>query len=138
MSRAELAARQREVLDDLLAGRVPDGFDPAGSAMTTLVLHRKRSSAAVRAVPELRELDGWRERFHAWCATQPLEGCAHDDVRRFVDTLADAPDWLRLHAVYDGRRSLALVRVGPRRELLARLGTRVWRFSRRRSSRKGG
>jgi hypothetical protein len=131
VSRAELAARQREVLDDLLAGRVPAGFDPAGAAMTTTVLHRKRSSAAVGAAPELRELDRWRERFHAWCAVHPQEGCAHDDVRRFVEALDGEPDWRRLHEVYDGRRSLALVRVGGRRVLLVRTGTRVWRFTRR-------
>jgi hypothetical protein len=130
VSRAELAARQRAVLDDLLAGRVPAGFDAAGSALTTTVLHRKRSSAALRAVPELAELDGWRERFHAWCAAHPQEGCAHDDVRAFVASL-EPGDWTRLHEVYDGRRSLALVRVGRRRELVVRLGTRVWRYSRR-------
>jgi hypothetical protein len=131
VSRAALAVRQREVLDDLLAGRVPEGFDPAGAAMTTLVLHRKRSSVALAAAPELRKLDRWRERFHAWCAAHPQEGCAHDDVRRFVASLDDAHGWRRLHEVYDGRRRLALVRVADRRVLLVRSGARVWRFTRR-------
>jgi hypothetical protein len=135
VSRTALAARQREVLDDLLAGRVPEGFDPAGAAMTTLVLHRRRSSAALAAAPELRELDRWRERFHAWCAAHPQEGCAHDDVRRFAASPAVDADWRRLHEVYDGRRSLAWVRVGAGRELLVRFGTRVWRLSRKQRER---
>jgi hypothetical protein len=100
--REALAARQREVLDDLLAGRTPPGFDPRGSALTSRVLHAKRSGAALRAAPELTLLPGWRRRFHGWAAEHPQTGCAHDDVRAFVAFLGDEP-WVRAHEVYDGR-----------------------------------
>ena len=134
MSRAALAARQREVLDDLLAGRVPDGFDPAGSAATTRVLHRKRSAAARAACPEITELPDWRARFHAYAAEHPVDGCAHDDVRRFAASLPAADgDWVRLHEVHDGVRRTAWIRTAGRRVLLVRLGTTVFRLQRRKT-----
>jgi hypothetical protein len=64
--RDQLAARQREVLDDLLAGRTPPGFD---------------------AAPELDLLPDWRAHFHTWAAQHPQQGCAHDDVRDFLTTI---------------------------------------------------
>jgi len=132
-AREALAQRQRAVLDDLLAGRVPDGFDPVGSAATTRVLHRKRSAGAVHACPELAELPRWRDRFHAWAAAHPAQGCAHDDVRRFAQSLAVTdPDWVRLHEVHDGARRLAWIRIDGRHVLLVRLGTSVLRLTRRR------
>lgn len=106
MSRAALAVRQREVLDDLLAGRVPEGFAPVGARMTTRVLHAKRADAALAAAPELAWVPRWRPRFHAWAAAHPVQGCAHDDVRAFLASLDGA--WLRLHEVYDGRRRVTI------------------------------
>lgn len=127
--RDQLRARQHAVLDDLLAGRTPPDFEPRGTAMTTRVLHHKRSSAALHVAPELAELDGWRPLFHAWAGSHPLQGCAHDDVRAFVATLpATAADWVRLHEVYDGRRRAAFVRVRGGRALVVGLGRRVWRW----------
>jgi hypothetical protein len=131
--REQLAARQREVLHDLLAGRTPPGFDPAGTTATTRVLHHKRSSAAHHAAPELDLLPDWRGHFHAWAAQHPQQGCAHDDVRAFLTSI-DA-DWLRLHEVYEGRRRFALTRIAGRRVLTVGLGTQIWHIRRRTSKR---
>jgi hypothetical protein len=134
--REALAQRQREVLDDLLAGRVPAGFDPGGAAMTTRVLHRKRSSAVEKVAPEILELPGWPARFHAWAATSTPGSCGHDDLERFVATLdaEERRNWTALHDVMAGRRWLAWVRLGDPegRVLLVGVGPRVWRFARRR------
>lgn len=138
-TREALAARQRVVLNDLLAGRRPDGFDARGTAMTTRVLHRKRSDAALRAAEELELLPDWRSRFHAWAADQPQAGCAHDDVHAFVGQLRQhagasddgLADWLRLHEVYDGVRRLAWVRIDGRHTLAVGIGNTVWRLARR-------
>jgi hypothetical protein len=127
--REQLAARQREVLDDLLAGRTPPGFDAAGTTATTRVLHHKRSSAAEHAAPELDLLPDWRARFHTWAAQHPQQGCAHDDVRDFLTTIG--ADWLRLHEVYEGRRRLALTRIAGRRVLTVGLGSQIWHLTRR-------
>lgn len=127
--RDQLAARQREVLDDLLAGRTPPGFDAAGTTATTRVLHHKRSSAAHHAAPELDLLPDWRARFHAWAGQHAQQGCAHDDVRAFLATIG--ADWVRLHEVYDGRRRLALTRIDGRRVLTVGLGSQIWHLSRR-------
>ncbi|GGU25802.1 hypothetical protein GCM10007979_25760 [Nocardioides albus] len=131
--REQLAARQREVLDDLLAGRTPPGFDPAGTTATTRVLHHKRSSAAHNAAPELDQLPDWRARFHAWAAQHPQQGCAHDDVRAFLATIGT--DWLHLHDVYEGRRRFALTRIAGRRVLTVGLGSQIWHIRRRTSKR---
>lgn len=126
-ARAALAERQRGVLDDLLAGRTPPGFSAAGTALTTRVLHHKRSSAALHAAPELRFWDGWRERFHAWAAVHPQQGCAHDDVSAFAASL-DNDAWVRLHEVYDGRRRVFVGRLGGRPILAVGVGGSVWRL----------
>lgn len=124
MSRAALAQRQREVLDDLLAGRVPDGFTPAGAALTTRVLHTKRAKEVRDVAPEVEHMPGWRTRFDEWSAAYPRVGCAHDDARAFLAWIGEG--WLRLHEVYDGRRRLA--RVGG--TLYVGIGSTVWRLSR--------
>ncbi|WP_028474492.1 hypothetical protein [Nocardioides alkalitolerans] len=138
-ARERLAARQEEVLAALLRGDVPPGVDAAGAGLTTRVLHRKRSDGALRVVPELDELPGWRTAFHAWAAAHPADGCAHDDVRRFVAALRDgsvdvptADDWLGLHDVHEGRRRVALVRLAGRRTLVVGLGSHLWRLTPRR------
>ncbi|MFW6773323.1 hypothetical protein ACOACO_03490 [Nocardioides sp. CPCC 205120] len=142
-ARARLAARQQEVLDALLHGVVPPGFDPAGAATTTRVLLRKRSDAAVRAAPELALLPDWRPRFHTWAATRPAQGCGHDDVDAFAAALrADGPpaapgtaDWLRLHDVHAGRRRVASVDLAGERLVVVGLGRRTWHLTRRRRRR---
>jgi len=128
--RSGLRARQHDVLTDLLAGRTPAGFDPGGTALTTRVLHHKRSSAALRVAPELAELPNWRRRFHAFAADHPQAGCAHDDVMAFAATVDD-PDWRRLHEVYDGSRWATWLTIGGRRTLVVGVGHRVWRLRRR-------
>ncbi|MDF9717976.1 hypothetical protein INN71_09465 [Nocardioides sp. ChNu-153] len=139
--RARLAARQQEVLDALLRGAVPPGFDPTGAATTTRVLLRKRSDAAVRAVPELAQLPGWRDRFHAWAATCPAQGCGHDDADAFAAALATSSDavereWARLAAVHAGTRHVALVQLDGRRVLVVGVGRRTWRLTRRPARRR--
>lgn len=135
-ARDALAARQRAVLDDLLAGRTPAGFSAPGTTLTTRVLHHKRSSAALHAAPELRFWTGWRERFHAWSADHPQEGCAHDDVTAFAASLGDDA-WVRVHEVYDGRRRLFVGRVAGHLLLVLGVGDSVWRLGGRPRSREG-
>lgn len=129
--REALAAREREVLDALLAGSTPPGFDAVGTALTTRVLHHKRSSAALRAAPELELLDRWRDRFHAWAADHPQHGCVHDDVAAFVDHLrsdAGARGWVRVHEVYAGRSRAASARPAGRWMVVLAVGRSVWRI----------
>lgn len=126
-ARTALGARQREVLDDLLAGRTPAGFSQSGTALTTQVLHHKRSSAALHAAPELRFWKDWRDRFHAWAAVHPQVGCAHDDVNAFAASLGDHA-WGRLHEVYDCRRRFFAGRLGGRPMVAIGVGGSVWRL----------
>lgn len=139
-ARQRLAERQEAVLDALLRGEVPTGFDPAAAGLTARVLLRKRSDAALHAAPELAHLPGWREAFHRHALSGPSDGCAHDDVALFVAGLDDVTDpggdWRRLHAVHDGRRTLALVRLAGRRTLVVGLGGRTWHLTRRRARRR--
>lgn len=126
-ARERLRARQRTVLDDLLAGRTPAGFDATGTALATRVLLTKRATAAAHVAPELDEWPGGRDAFRRWAAAGPPRGCAHDDVRGFGAWLADgapgAPpevaragrSWLRVHEVHEGRRRFARARLGGRR-----------------------
>lgn len=86
MSRHDLARRQHDVLQALLQGEVPDGFDARSAAMTTRVLRTKRRSEAIAAVPALATIPDLAARFDAWAGDHPRRGCAHDDV---VDFLAD-------------------------------------------------
>ena len=86
MRRQELARRQRLVLQALLEGEVPVGFDARSAALTTRVLRTKRRSEAIEAVPALRTIPEIAARFDAWARRHPRRGCAHDDV---VDFLAD-------------------------------------------------
>lgn len=129
-ARDALAARQREVLDHLLAGSTPDGFDARGTAMTTRVLLGKRADAVARVAPEVEHLPGWRDLFRAWAASHPTDGCAHDDLRGFVASLGEHP-WVALHEVHDGRRRLAWTRLDGRRVLVVGVGDRVWVLRRR-------
>ncbi|MDF0530068.1 hypothetical protein P0W64_06325 [Tsukamurella sp. 8F] len=117
-SRCRLAARQTEVLDAMLAGRVPDGFDPRGVHRSIRILHGKRASSAARAFPPLRRLPGWPEVFFAYAGEGPKRGCSAEDAREFIA-------WLRCHAARDQRRWIRAEeqRVG------IRSGRRWWTWS---------
>lgn len=130
--RARLAARQAQVLDALLAGDVPAGFDPRTTRAAGALLRDKRRYEAVRARPELRCLPDLRNRFDAWARRNPRHGCACEDAGAFVASMAERvslPEplrgWWRVQQVYDGRRRLALVRRHGRRELVVGCGDRV-------------
>lgn len=141
-ARDRLRARQRAVLDDLLAGRTPAGFDPTGAALATRVLLTKRASAAAQVAPEIDEWPEGRAALRIWAADHPPSGCAHDDVRGFVGWLTDgAPGagvalaragrgWLRVHDVHEGRRRVALARLGSRRLLCVGWGAEVFTYGR--------
>lgn len=129
-ARERLGARQASVLEALLGGRTPAGFDARGTAMTTRVLVGKRADAVEGVAPEVEHLPGWRDLFRSWATTHPQDGCAHDDLRGFVASLGEHP-WVALHEVHDGRRRLAWTRIGPARVLVIGLGERVWILRRR-------
>ena len=145
--RETLRERQRGVLDDLLAGRTPPGFAPAGTALATRVLLTKRAVAAERLAPEAAEWAGWREAFRDWAAEHPAEGCAHDDLRRFAEWLrADQGTgrgtglgsgrcWARVHAVHEGWARIALGRLDGRLICCLALGDRAWTWRSKASNR---
>ncbi|MET0930550.1 MAG: hypothetical protein ABWX74_13605 [Aeromicrobium sp.] len=130
MSRRELELRQQDVLQSLLRGQVPEGFDERSAAMTTRLLRTKRRSEAVTAVPSLREVPDLVGRFDAWADGHPRRGCAHDDV---VDFLADdegpLPEPLAsiraVERVYRGRTLFAHDRRARRRRWVVALGRTV-------------
>jgi hypothetical protein len=73
-ARADLAARQAELLTALLAGGpVPPGFDPHRIRVEAHALHAKRRSVAMRLRPDL--VDELAERFaplfDEWAAGRP-------------------------------------------------------------------
>ncbi len=131
MSRQDLARRQQHVLQALLEGDVPDGFDERSAAMTTRVLRTKRRSEAIDAVPALATIPDFAARFDAWAARRPRRGCAHDDV---VDFLADdtgpLPERLAsiraVERVYRGRGRWAHDRRPGQPRWVIALGGRVW------------
>ncbi|MGL6235919.1 MAG: hypothetical protein ACRC20_11305 [Segniliparus sp.] len=138
-ARARLAARQRDVLGALLAGQVPDGFDQATTRLAARQLAGKRRDEALRACPRLAELPGWPEAFARHALAGPRTGCAHDDVARFLASLAGEPsarDWLAEQAVLDGARRFAWIRRRGRRELLVGIGEQMWRLAMRQERRK--
>lgn len=131
-ARARLAARQSAVLDALLGGEVPAGFDARTTQAAGALLRNKRRYEAVRARPELHCLPDWRNRFDAWARQNPRQGCACLDARAFVTNVADEgrlPEplhsWWTTQQVYDGLRQIALVHRAGRRELLLGWGERV-------------
>jgi hypothetical protein len=135
-ARAALAERQREVAGDLLAGRIPAGFDPIGSSLTSDILIGKRAAAALRAGNQLDALPGWRGWFARFGRERPVQGCAHDDVAAFTEWLAARDDlddgarhWLAVEDVYAGRRRVAWVRYRGRPELVVGIGSATWHLS---------
>lgn len=131
MTREELELRQQDVLQSLLRGDVPDGFDPRSAAMTTRVLLGKRRSEALAAVPELRAVPAFADRFDRWAERRPRHGCAHDDV---VDFLAAddgrLPEPLAsiraIERVFRGSARWARDRRPGQRPWVVAVGRRVW------------
>lgn len=73
-ARAELAARQRELVRALLAGGpVPDGFDAHRVDVEARSLRSTRRSVAARLRPDLIEAlgDRFRPLFDAWAIDHP-------------------------------------------------------------------
>ncbi|NHN56311.1 hypothetical protein G9U51_11040 [Calidifontibacter sp. DB0510] len=106
-TRERLAARQHRVVDDLLHGRVPDGFDALRARHTARILAMKRVDAIERACEEVTWLPGWRDLAVRFCFEQPTRGCAHTDRDEFIAWLRRndlARNWIRLADVYAGRR----------------------------------
>lgn len=136
MTRHELEARQQDVLRSLLHGELPEGFDPRSAAMTTRMLHTKRRSEAVEAVPELRDVPELVDRFGSWASAHPRRGCAHDDVVEFLTSVqGPLPKALAsvraIERVYRGDTSFARDRRPGQRPLVVALGGRVWHVGHR-------
>ncbi|MCS3780698.1 hypothetical protein [Tsukamurella ocularis] len=125
--RDRLRHRQAVVLTDLLAGRVPAGFDVGGAALTARVLAVKRAGSAARALPALTSLPGWPGGFVGYAAAHPKVDCSAHDARAYVG-------WLRAHGTEAERAWVAVesVRSGARRWAVARgrpvvrVGARVY------------
>lgn len=131
MSRHDLARRQHHVLQALLQGEVPEGFDVRSAAMTTRVLRTKRRSEAIDAVPALATIPDLAARFDAWAADHPRHGCAHDDVVDFLaedtGTLAEPFASIRaVERVYRGHSHWARDRRPGHPRWVVALGGRVW------------
>ncbi|BDH56266.1 hypothetical protein [Tsukamurella sp. PLM1] len=126
-ARQRLRHRQAAVLTDLLAGRVPPGFDPDGAQLTGRVLAVKRAGSAARALPVLRTLPGWPGGFVDYAAAHPKADCSAHDARAYLS-------WLRVHGTAAERAWVAVesVRSGARRWAVAhgrpvvRVGSRVY------------
>ena len=119
------------MLRALLAGEVPDGFDPRSAGLTTRVLATKRRSEAIDGVPQLRTVPDFAARFDAWAARHPRRGCAHDDVVDFLaDDTGELPEPLAsirgVEQVYRGSRSFVRDRRPGQRRWVVALGGRVW------------
>ncbi|WP_332662557.1 hypothetical protein [Aeromicrobium sp.] len=131
MSRQDVARRQEQVLQALLRGEVPDGFDARSAAMTTRVLRTKRRSEAIDAVPALRTIPDLAARFDDWAAGHPRRGCPHDDVVDFLaEDTAALPEPLAsvraIERVYRGHARFARDRRPGQPRWVIALGGRVW------------
>nr|BFE31190.1 hypothetical protein GCM10010200_034410 [Actinomadura rugatobispora] len=92
--RAELAARQRDLVRALLAGgQVPDGFDAHRVEVEARSLRSKRRSVAARLRPDLAERLGaeFRPLFDAWALDhpKPVDSSFRADLDRFESWLHD-------------------------------------------------
>lgn len=129
--RTHLGERHYEVLTALLSGVVPAGFEPRTTAVTGLVLRRKRWRAAVGVLPVLPGEPGAVDRFDAYARARRKTGCTHEDVAAFLDwALADgwtaAQQLLRYWQVDQGRRAVARVRLSGRTLLVIGIGSRFY------------
>lgn len=136
MTRRELEARQQDVLQSLLHGDLPEGFDPRSAALTTRMLRTKRRSEALEAVPGLREVPDLAGRFDGWAADHPRRGCPHDDVIDFLAS-TDGPLPVALASVRAvervcrGDAVIARDRRPRERPFIVAIGGRVWHLGRR-------
>ncbi len=126
-ARERLRHRQAEVLTDLLACRVPPGFDAAGAELTGRVLAVKRAGSAARALPALRSLPGWPAGFVGYAAEHPKADCSAHDARAYVTWLRDHGTgaeraWVAVESVRSGARRWAVAHGRP----IVRLGARVY------------
>lgn len=81
MNRAQLAARQAELIAALVTGgRVPDGVDAARLAAARTALLRKRAGEVALAWPWLAASMGheWTASFTAWAPQRPPHGSLRD------------------------------------------------------------
>ncbi len=113
-ARERLRERQAVVLGDLLAGRVPPGFEARGAALTSRVLAAKRSGSAARACPALRGLPGWPGGFVEYAADHPKTECSAHDARAYIAWLRDhgrpaERAWVAIESVRSGARRWAIV-----------------------------
>jgi len=130
-ARERLRHRQSSVLAEMMAGRVPEGFDERTTRVTGMVLRAKRPRAAVRALPFLLDLPALPERFEQFAAQHPPAGCAHEDADAFAawaqaaGLLEPGParDGWRAREVELGRRRLAVVGRGRRRRVVVGIGS---------------
>lgn len=126
-ARDRLRHRQAAVLTDLLAGRVPSGFAPAGAELTGRVLAVKRAGSAARAFPALRALPGWPGGFVAYATAHPKADCSAHDARAYIGWLRDHGTaaeraWVAVEAVRSGARRWAVAHGRP----VVRVGSRVY------------
>lgn len=126
-ARERLRRRQADVLDDLLSGRVPRGFDSRGAALTSRVLAVKRAGSAGRACPQLRSLPTWPHGFLDYAAGHPKADCSAHDARAYIAWLraegsADERAWVAVETVRSGARRWAISRGWP----VVRVGGRVF------------
>ena len=126
-TRERLRQRQAEVLDDLLRGRVPDGFDARGAALTSRVLAVKRADSAARACQPLAELPGWPGVFVDYAVAHPKTDCSAHDARAYIAWLRDngTPEqrsWVAVETVRSGARRWSITNG----RLVFRLGSRVF------------
>jgi hypothetical protein len=139
-ARDRLRDRQSEVLAEVMAGRVPEGFDERTTRVTGIVLRSKRRRSAVRALPLLGGVPDLPEQFERFAAQHPPAGCAHDDADAFAgwaareQVLGPAAEGWRVREVELGRRRLAVVGRGRRRRLVVGVGRWVYDIGRGRGA----
>lgn len=133
-ARERLRHRQSQVLAEVMAGQVPDGFDERTTRVTGLVLRSRRRRTAVGVLPFLAAVPDLPERFDEYALENPPAGCAHDDAdafagwaqaRALLQERSARQGW-RERQVELGRRRLAVVGRGRRRRMVVRIGGWVY------------
>lgn len=135
-NREMLRHRQLSVLSDLLAGKVPHGFDDHTSFNVGERLRAKRLSAAADEASWLTELPGWEQEFERFAQLHTLQCCAKCDVKEFREYAYEIPhlrDWVMDREVAEGLRRVAWVHRDGRREVQISFGDKLRRMALRRS-----